>query len=411
MLPSLPIALDGVFPERTDLTDEQRAILALWTFGQFKNRYEEIAAVTHDPQWPWTPWSKGRIYHFVTREGVRVTEERIHERTQSRRERELSYLKEILNTTAKTDVREFLDGLPSESISLLLTSPPYNIGKSYAGSSSSDRMRHQYYKHWMGMIICEFGRILKPGGTAILQSGMTYDDGRMPVWLDMLFYPELREAGLVPVNRIILAYDHGLFPKRRLAGRHETALVFYKEGAEQIFNPNASRTPAKHPGKRRYHGKNIGEIATHPLGSAGTDVWRAPGTDVWPMVAIKHNNPEKTNHPAQFPYEFAKRCVLTYSLPNDDIVCDPFSGSGTTQAVCAATGRNFVGADIAYEEIRTRRLALVKPDTETKLPGVSEESLAVWNAEAKRKDVPAEPITAEEDRELCMSLFADAIAS
>lgn len=403
MLPTLPVSFSHAFPDREDLTDEQRAILALWTFGQFKNRYEDIAAVTQDAQWPWTPWSKGRIYHFVRREGVRVTEERIHERTSERREREAAFLQEIINTTVKCDVLDFLEGLPDDSASLILTSPPYNIGKKYTGSSSSDRMRHLYYHGWMLQVISECARVLKPGGTIVFQSGVTFDDSDAPVWMDIMFYPEFRRAGLHPVNRIVCVYDHGLFPKRRLAGRHETALVFHKDGAEQIFNKNAARTPALHPGKRRFKGENRGEIATHPLGSSPVDVWN--------FTAIKHNNPEKVDHPAQFPFEFARRCVLLYTNPGD-LVLDPFSGSGTTQEASVRTGRAFVGADIGYEDVRAKRLANVTMDNVTVLQGVTEESMAIWAAEAKRRDVPAEPITQEQDAAMLFDLFdVDAVAS
>jgi DNA modification methylase len=398
MLPTLPMPLDSAFPERTDLTDDQRAILALWTFGAFKNRYEEIAAVTQDPQWPWQPWSKGRIYHFVKREGVRVTEERIHERTTQRRERELAFLQEIMNTTVKCDVLDFLQGIPDDSVSCIITSPPYGIGKRYGGSASSDRMRHLFYEGWMLQTISEFARTLKPGGTMVFQSGLTFDDDDEPVWMDIMFYPAFRRAGLHPVNRIINVYDHGLFPKRRLAGRHETALVFHKDGTEQIFNKNAARTPALHPGKRRFKGENKGEIATHPLGSSPVDVWH--------FTAIKHNNPEKVDHPAQFPLEFARRCVMLYTNPGD-LVLDPFSGSGTVQEACIRTGRAFVGADIAYEDVRAKRLADVTMDTVTPLPGVTEESMAIWAAEAQRRDVPATPITSEEDADMLLGLFGD----
>lgn len=399
MLPALPVSLSQAFPDRADLSGEERAVLALWTFGQYKNRYSEIAAATEDTAWPWSRWSRGRIYAFVTREGVRVTEERIHERSAQRREREAAFLNEILNTTVKCDVLDFLGGLPDESVALLVTSPPYNIGKRYYDSPSSDRMRHLYYFGWMLQVVSEMSRVLKPGGTLVFQSGLTFDDGDEPVWLDILFYPELRRAGLHPINRIVCIYDHGLFPKGRLAGRHETALVFYKEGAEQIYNPNAARLPALHPGKRRFKGPRKGEISTHPFGSCPTDTWF--------FSAIKHNNPEKVAHAAQFPLEFARRCVMLWSLPGD-LVCDPFSGSGTVQEACMRTGRAFVGADIHYEDVRATRLAGVAMDAVTVLPGVTEESMAIWAAEAQRRDVPAVPISAEEDDAMVLALFGDA---
>lgn len=386
----IPIPLTSTFPERSDLTDEQRAILALWTFGEYRNRYAEIEETTHRPDWPWSPWSRGRIYEFVKREGVRVTEARIHERQSDRRAREVAFLEEVINSTVKCDVLDFLGGLPDESCALIVTSPPYNIGKAYGGSKNGDRMRHLFYHGWMMQIISECSRVLRPGGTIVLQAGVTRDDEDEPLWLDTLFYPELRRAGLHARNRIVCIYDHGLYPKRQLAGRHETALVFCKDGAAQIVNLNAARTGALHPGKRRFKGPNRGEIATNPLGSFPIDTWF--------FTAIKHNNPEKTDHPAQFPLEFARRCVLLYSLPGD-LVMDCFSGSGTVHETCLRTGRAFVGADLSYEDVRAKRLADVVPDRVTVLPGVTERNMAIWAAEAHRRDAPARPISEEEELE------------
>ncbi len=65
---------------------------------------------------------------------------------------------------------------------------------------------------------------------------------------------------------------------------------------------------------------------------------------------------------------------------------DPFSGSGTTHAACIATGRSFSGADLSYADTRRDRLAKAMPDLVSNLPGVTDESLAIWQAEARRID-------------------------
>lgn len=378
------------------LTEEERAVLDLWHYGTFRNRYEEISALTNAPGWAWKPWSRGRLHALVSRHRVRVNEQRIAERAANSKAERLAFAQELVNSTVTSDVLDFLAELPDGSANAIITSPPYNIGKRYGGRGTSDRMRHLYYHGWMLQVISEMSRVLAPGGTLVLQAGVTFDDDDEPVWLDTLFYPELRRAQLHAVNRIICVYDHGLFPRAKLAGRHETALVFAKGGAPQRFNINAGRQPAKHPGKRRFKGSRRGEISTHPLGAAPTDVWT--------FTAIKHNNPEKVDHPAQYPMEFARRCVLLYSMPGD-LVCDPFSGSGTTQEACLRTGRAFVGADLSYESVRLRRLAAVVPDAVTQLRGVTTESLAVWEAEAHRRDVPAVPCSPEEDARMVLALF------
>jgi hypothetical protein len=158
-----------------------------------------------------------------------------------------------------------------------------------------------------------------------------------------------------------------------LAERYETALVFSK-GPQRIFNPTPARTPQKQPGKRAFKGPNKGKLSGHPLGA-----WP---TDVWDIGNVKHNHPEKTSHPAQFPEELARRAVMLYTLPGD-LVIDPFVGSGTVPAVCKRTGRDYSGCDLVYADVRAKRLAKVDPDLASALPGVTRESLAVWEAEAR----------------------------
>lgn len=111
----------------------------------------------------------------------------------------------------------------------------------------------------------------------------------------------------------------------------------------------------------------------------------------------------------------AKRCILLYTTAGD-LVCDPFCGSGSTAIAAVETGRNFVGADLFYEDLRKRRLAMVKPDRFTPLPGVNDKTVAVWQAEARRVERQAQTTpTAEEERRMLehgmleqMALFAAA---
>jgi DNA modification methylase len=173
---------------------------------------------------------------------------------------------------------------------------------------------------------------------------------------------------------VIWELPHGLTPKRRLAERHETIFVFYK-GEPRHFNANAVRVPQKQPQKRAFKGERIGELSGHPLGAWPTNVWR--------IGNVKNNHPEKSEHPAQFPLELARRAVLLYTNPGE-VVCDDFSGSGTVHAACVATRRAFIGCDLFYEDLRAKRLASVAPDLVCLLPGVTDESISVWQAEAVR---------------------------
>lgn len=355
---------------------------------------------TYDEVRSQTGWSRGRIYKLATRVGARKTEARILERREERKRRQLEFLNEVINSTVKSDVLDFLDGIPSNTVALHLTSPPYNMGKPYGGAegASADCMRFTYYHGFLMQVISEMARTLKPGGTLFFNLGSTRDWEERLIPLDCLLFEDFRRAGLVFQSRIVWEIPHGLTPKRRLAERYETVLVCSK-GEIQTFNPSAARVPQKEPGKRAFKGPNRGKLSGHPLGAHPSNVWRIRN------VGSNHRERRWGEHPAQFPLLLAKRGILLYSMPGD-LVCDSFSGSGTTQHAAIETGRNFTGADLFYADVRKRRLAEVTPDSFSILPGVSDESIAVWQAEARRIELTAPHVTdAAEARMIQESFF------
>ena len=376
-------------PPTPGLTFEERRVLRL--LG--KQTYDEVVQQTG--------WSRGRIYNLAIRVGARKNETRIKERHEQRRQRQAEFLNEILNTTAKCDVLDFLDGLPSNGVSAHITSIPYNLGKHYGDSPTADNMRFTFYLGWTLQIISEIARTLAPGGTLFLNLGSTRDWQDRLIPLDIVLFEYLRQAGLTFQSRIIWVLPHGLVPKRRLAERHETVLVCSK-GEQQTFNPNAIRVPQKEPGKRAYKGPNKGRLSGHPLG--------AFPSNVWPIAHVGNNSTDLKNlksqpkHPAPFPIALARRAILLYSMPGD-LVCDVFSGSGTTQQAALETGRAFVGADLFYENLRAARLAQAVPDLICHLPGVTDESIAVWQAETVRVETPAVYITTQQETRMIQETF------
>lgn len=366
-------------------SDEEAEVLAL------------LAAQTYDQVRARTGWSRGRIYALAVRAGARKTEARIRERAADRHARQAEYLRRIVETTATADAVDFLDGIPDASVQLVCTSIPYNLGVRYGDAPSADRMAFAYYRGWCLQIVAELARILRPGGVLFLQLGQTRDwqDRLLP--LDVMLFEDLRTTGLIYQSRIAWCVPHGQTPARRLAERFETVLVASQ--GEPVFNPNAARIPQRDPAKRAFRGPRKGQLSGTPLGAWPTNVWSIPN--------VGHNNPERRHgaHPAQFPLALAKRAVLLYSMPGD-LVCDPFSGSGTTQVATVETGRSFVGADLFYEDVRRARLAAAVPDTSTALTGVTDASVAVWQAEARRVERAAGPWTPAAERQLCMQLVA-----
>lgn len=359
---------------------------------------DTLARSTYEETSERTGWSRGKIYDAAVRHGARKHEARIRERAAERERRQAEFLEEIMHSTATADVLDFLDGLPDESVQMFVTSIPYNLGKKYGGAPGADSMRAVYYHGWLMQIISEMSRILKPGGVVFFQSGKTVDwqDNLMPI--DVLVYDDFVRSGLTFQNRIMWTQPHGLTPKGRLSDRYETALVFSK-GPECTFNPGAARTPQKNPGKRAYKGPNRGRLSGSPLGAHPTDVWDD-------LPSIRHSPPERrhSDHCAQFPVGLAMRAILLWSLPGD-LICDPFNGSGSTQIGAVRSGRDFVGADLFYADTRAARLeAEGFCDLASELTGVTDDTVAVWQAEARRVDAAAQVVTDAEHKQMALDL-------
>ena len=240
------------------------------------------------------------------------------------------------------DNLEFIQAIDDESVQLIITSPPYNIGKAYENKAPLDE-----YIENQSIIINECIKKLKPGGSICWQVGNYVNKGEI-IPLDILLYPIFANAGLKLRNRIVWHFSHGLHCKKRFSGRYETILWFTKTD-DYVFNLDPVRIPQKWPGKKHFKGAKKGELSCNPLGKNPSDIWD--------IGNVKHNHPEKTNHPCQFPLELVDRLVL--SLSNEgDIVFDPYLGSGTTALSAVNNNRIGVGCDILpeYIEIALSRL-------------------------------------------------------
>lgn len=237
------------------------------------------------------------------------------------------------------DCLDLLRTMPDLSCQLVVTSPPYNLGKAYERRSALER-----YLAWQGTVIDECVRVLAPGGSICWQVGNYVNAGEI-VPLDIALYPEFAKHGLKLRNRIVWHFEHGLHCTNRLSGRHETILWFTK-GDNYTFNLDPIRVPQKYPGKKHFKGPNAGKLSGNPLG-------KNPG-DVWILPNVKHNHVEKTIHPCQFPVELVERLVL--SLTNvGDLVFDPFVGSGTSIAAAVKNRRRGCGAELMPEYIEVAR--------------------------------------------------------
>lgn len=244
------------------------------------------------------------------------------------------------------DRLEFLAAIPDGRANLILTSPPYNIGKAYERAVTT-----QTYLRDQAETIAACVRCLAWDGSICWQVGNHVNDGAI-VPLDILLYPLFAAHGLILRNRIVWTFRHGLHASRRFSGRHETILWFTR-AADYHFDLDPVRVPQKYPNKRHFKGPNIGELSGNPLGANPGDVWDIPN--------VKHNHREKTDHPCQFPVELAERLILALTRPGD-MVIDPYVGSGTTIAAAYRNDRIGIGSDtdagycaIARDRVRDAR--------------------------------------------------------
>ena len=229
------------------------------------------------------------------------------------------------------DVEAFLAGLPVEPIfDLVVTSPPYNIGKSYEKKGALED-----YLAWQERVLDLIIPRIKETGSLCWQVGNFVDNGQI-VPLDIEFAPIFKKHGLKLRNRIIWHFGHGLHNKRRFSGRYEV-IMWYSKSDDYTFNLDAVRIPSKYPGKRHFKGPNKGKLSGNPLGKNPEDVWSIPN--------VKSNHVEKTEHPCQFPVGLIERLVLSMSNPGE-LVFDPFSGVGSAGVAAALHGRRYWGCEL-----------------------------------------------------------------
>lgn len=243
----------------------------------------------------------------------------------------------------------FMAGLRDESVQLIVTSPPYNIGKSYESRSSLDS-----YVESQAKVIAESVRLLHPRGSICWQVGNHVQGGEI-FPLDTVLYPIFRKHKLRMRNRIVWHFEHGLHCSKRLSGRYET-IMWFSKGDDYIFKLDPIRVPSKYPGKKYFKGPRAGQLSCNPLGKNPGDVWIFPN--------VKNNHVEKTIHPCQFPVELVERLVLSLT-ERGNIVFDPYMGVGSTVIAAAMHGRAGYGCDVVpeYVEIAHKRIAALRAGT------------------------------------------------
>jgi adenine-specific DNA-methyltransferase len=233
------------------------------------------------------------------------------------------------------DNLKFMRSLDSGSMKLIVTSPPYNIGKDY-----EKRTTNEIYIEQQTAAIAEAVRLLHPEGSICWQVGNHIDDGEV-FPLDIILYQKFKDHGLKLRNRIVWTFGHGLHCQKRFSGRHETILWFTK-GDDYTFNLDPIRIPSKYPDKKHFKGPKRGEVSGNPLGKNPSDVWDIPN--------VKSNHVEKLDHPCQFPVGLVERLVLGLTDEGDSVL-DPYLGVGSSAVAALKNGRSAYGCDVMKDYI------------------------------------------------------------
>jgi DNA modification methylase len=256
------------------------------------------------------------------------------------------------------DSFDILQKCPSSFATLIITSPPYNLGKEY-----ETQTKLQKYLAGIEPIIEQLVRVLSPHGSLCWQVGNFVEDKEV-FPLDVYFYHVFKKHGLRLRNRIIWTFEHGLHCSLRFSGRYETLLWFTKSD-DYIFNLDPVRVPSKYPGKTHFKpGPKYGLPSGNPLGKNPGDVWKILvdewETGLWNIPNVKANHPEKTLHPCQFPIELVERCVLALTNPNDWVL-DPFSGVGSAMLAAVKLERRAMGCEreVKYIDEAKKRVGML----------------------------------------------------
>lgn len=235
----------------------------------------------------------------------------------------------MLNEFKIGDAVELISKISSESVDLIIADPPYNLGKNYG--SSNDNLEKKAYLEFSLNWLSEAHRVLKSTGTIYVFMGFRY--------ISYLYAMMEDDLKLQFNSWICWNYTQGMGKTKGFSPRHDDILMFNKS-KDFVFNLDDIRVPQKfYRSRNNMRGANPG--------------------DVWEFSHIHYCQSNRQAHPTQKPEALIERMVLASSNPND-LVLDPFAGSGTTNRVCQNIRRNCIGFELhpEYVEMAKERLAM-----------------------------------------------------
>ena len=240
------------------------------------------------------------------------------------------------------DCRELLKTVESESVAIVVTSPPYNIGKPYG--KYKDKIALDEWKQLIEETTKEVYRVLKPNGSFFLNlSPIPFGSKKEILPLPYIGYDIMRSAGFKIRNIITWTFNNMQNCTNRLSGRYENIVWGVKDLNDYVFNLDDIRIPYITQNDKRLEGGK----------------GRNP-TDVWYFNRVNNMTKKSLglNHPTVYPLEMIER-IIKMSSNEGDIILDPFLGSGTTAVAALRLGRKAIGfeLDSSYEDEIKKRIA------------------------------------------------------
>lgn len=242
-------------------------------------------------------------------------------------------MKMEINKIYNNDCISGMKNIESNSVDLIITSPPYNLNINYA--DYNDSMKLEMYYNWCREWIGESFRILKEGGRFCLQIGAFQSQLNEPSYAT--FTNIFQEIGFT--FRELIIWNKNQIPKR-------TAWGSWMSPSNPRILPPFEMIINFHKGSPKILEKGTTDLTREEFINWTNGLW-----------VMAPESAKKRNHPAPYPEEFAYRCIKMHSYIGA-LVVDPFNGSGTTTAVAKKLGRNYIGFDITEDYCKLAEVRL-----------------------------------------------------
>ena len=253
-----------------------------------------------------------------------------------------------INRVVQGDCLEVMRSFPDNSVDITFADPPFNLNKKY--NEYKDNKRLGVYLDWSKRWITEMVRVTKPTGSIFVHN--------IPKWL--LYYASFLND--VAFFKNWIAWDALSRPfGKGLQSDHYGILYYVKDVKKNKFYK--IRYPHKRCRKCGYLLKDYGgkKSRLHPFGPLVSDVW----TDIYRVRHKKYRD----DHPCQLPIHLLERIILM-STDENDIVLDPFVGTGTSAIAAKRLGRRFIGIDVDKKYVDIANNKLLKETSNSKIGGV-----------------------------------------